>query len=177
MALTQTNFVNIFEFSNYTNKCPLCNSKNYLTIYPQFEGNQFYTKNEICLSDAGKLIYSFNIFTNKITGDMFKHYSGNYVDFLIRNSCNKYHFFYEAMLLISYDNMTVEKIDYNRYYFTRTLKDTTHFAINSYIKTNSTNIRMTKNFNTTIIDLSLMEFDFSSKKKIDKKFKNIQLLY
>lgn len=161
-------FPNLFSFFSYIEFCPLCKARTTeCVIYPTTQCT-LSSKNILLFDDVSKS-FSINLLDNSISGN----YSRKSDELIIGKRCNKYHFFYSGSATIS--NTHINNISLNKLHFIR-IHNMTHYVINNSFETNITSIRVTENFQTQEISLPLIEFDFSSKKKLDTKLNHIRLL-
>lgn len=164
-------FKNLYEFFNYIDYCPLCNSRIVATsMFPAFDCE--FNGKLLNISDGEKQHFSIDAINNNIVGSQLPTSEHLFP----RRQCAKHHFFYSGILTISNSRDYIKSIELCRYHFIR-IKPNIHFTINGYYKDNFTSIRMTTpDYKTKEFSIPLIEFDFSSKKKIDNKLKHIQLL-
>lgn len=173
-----TSFDNLYDFFNYIEFCPLC--KNRTTSFITSPGGITcgMDNKELTIyssSSTSTHQFSINLFTNEVSKPYSIYRSGT-SQIIVGKQCNKYHFFYNGVLDISGKELLVKRIRLDKYHFIR-MHGTTHFTVNGSLLSGSTNIRITTpDFQTKELSLPLIDFNFSSKKKIDSKLRNIQLL-
>jgi hypothetical protein len=171
-------FKNLYDFFNYIEFCPLC--KNRLSL----SASLFGTKS--CETNYGELVFYPIAPDKKFSIDMLNNnVSESYADcvlqaeicrLIIARSCSKYHFSYNGVAEIHKDKLNINNICLDKYHFVR-IHGPAHFTVNGSFIDNTTNIRITTpDFKTKELTLSLISFDFTSKKKIDSKLRNIRLL-
>lgn len=164
-------FKNLYEFYNYKEFCPICNKRTIAGTVAPSPSSSYQLKLD------GKYLYIFaykrisiNLLDNTIS-DLI-----NIRQLVIRQYCNKYHFFYSGIINFSEQGF-VKSIRLDRYHFIW-MSDTAHYTINNSFIDNYSNVRITtKDYKMIELQVPLIRFDSLSKKKIDVKLENIQLLY
>jgi len=170
-------FKNLYEFFNYIEFCPLCKSRTAINITYQNTSCEFSNK-ELIFHDneTDNKRFTIDLLDNTISRDYYSLIYDTKPKIIIGRQCNKYHFFYNGIADISEIKLKVKNIRLDKYHFIR-IHGLTHFTVNGSFIKSSTNIRITTpNFITRELTLPFVDFDLSSKKKIDAKLKNIQLL-
>ena len=173
MAYQQFN--NLFDFFNYIEFCPLCKKRTSPIITLHGYHSNTINNTDLIFSPAQKELkkFSINLFNNKISENYCSQES--LLRLIIGKQCNKYHFFYTGTCTLLKNELYVSNILLEKSHFIRN-QSTIHFVINNDFINLISSVHITVNYSTKIISLPLMDFDFSSKKKIDKKLKIIQLL-
>lgn len=172
-------FSNLFDFFNYIEFCPLCKSRTMTTVsFPSSTICEMDNKELTVIDDKNipSKIFRIGLFNNVVS----THYSySSYPEksqIVIGRQCNKYHFFYNGIANISKSNLIIDNIVMDKYHFIR-IHNLIHFTVNGSSIKNKTSVRITTpDFNTREVLLPFVSFNLFSKKKIDAKLRNIQLL-
>lgn len=120
--------------------------------------------------------YKVNLFSNAISSNYLNSRFPEHADLHLAKRCGKYHFMYTGVVRLHKEKLLAFDVFFKKYHFIR-IHGTTHFSVNGNLENGLTSITITRNnFRTTEISSPFINFDFSSKRKIDKKLRNIQLL-
>ena len=171
-------FKNLYSFFNHIEFCPLCKSR--LSTIITFQNSTCEVNNKhltIHSDEFPKDNFTVDLLDNTISDSYLLSLAGqNNYELLIKRICLKYHFYYGGMANFSNDYVSINNIKLISYHFIR-IHGPVHFAINSDVIKSSTSVRITtSDFRIRELNLPFVNFDLSSKKKIDNKLKNIQLL-
>jgi len=121
--------------------------------------------------------FAINLLDNHVSANYLESSYPEITKIVIGRQCSKYHFFYNGTALVTKENLLVSDIMLDKYHFIRMHGPATHFTVNGNLTTSSTSVRITTvDFKTRELVLPRINFDLSSKKKIDAKLRNIQLL-
>lgn len=167
-------FTNLNDFFNHMEFCPLCGSRMHM-IATITSGTHEFIKNQLVITTDDNIVVRINLLYNTISS------SYNLLDkknntIVVGRQCNKYHFFYSGIAKVFKKKLVIKEITLSKYHFIRMHKGI-HYTVNGSFIDNITNIRITLNdFTSKEISLKLINFDFSSKKLLDKKLKYIALL-
>ena len=183
-------FKNLIDFFSFIEFCPICKSRTTETFILPSSVAELSGKELIILAgsftdDKEPPPIEYDIFWKKFTINLFDNtISSNYslsdfpstISLIIGRQCNKYHFHYNGIANISKAKLILDSITLDKYHFIRQL-GSNHFTVNNSFSKSATSIRLTTpDFQTREITLPFIEFDLSSKKRIDHKLKSIQLL-
>lgn len=120
--------------------------------------------------------FSIDLFNNKLSKSYAEAVYPNVSQVVIGKQCCKYHFFYNGIADVYKKSLMIKNIRLDKYHFIR-IHGPTHFTVNGSTVNDFTNIKITTpDFKTKELSLPLINFDFSSKRKLDAKLRNIQLL-
>lgn len=168
------NFKNLNDFFGYLEFCPLCKNRlepiaSVPSTSADFNGRELIFED----SDAN---FAINLFNNTVSDDYLLSKHGVHTQIVLKNNCPRYHFFYNGIGTISKYSMTVKDILLDKTHMI-VINSRMHFVINNSILSESTNIRMTnKDAKVRQLELPFINFDLTSKKKINDKLRNICLL-
>lgn len=173
-------FKNLYDFFSYIEFCPLCRSRTIETSTFPLSASQGPDLNgrELIFYDFSTPWdkYTINLLDNSIGGGYRKSSYEENCKIVIGRQCTKYHFFYNGTATLSKRKSIIENIFLDKYHFIR-IHGTTHFTVNGSLEKSFTSIRITtEDFKTREIILPFIDFNLSSKKKIDAKLRNVQLL-
>lgn len=171
-------FENLYDFFNFVEFCPFCKGRTSPTVA--------FSAATVCVVDNKNITildsavnggeFNINLFNNSINSVYKSALRSAESKIVFGKQCNKYHFFYNATANISKETLKINNIILDKYHFIR-IHGKTHFTVNGSISQNLTNIRITTtDFKTKELTLPLIDFNLLSKRKIDLKLKNIQLL-
>ena len=169
-------FNNLFDFFDYIEFCPLCKKRTEPTItFAGFLSGSLDNNNLNLLPASLFNEFSINLFDNKITDSYIYNNCDDPSKLIIGRQCRKYHFFYSGTCSLLKNLLYIDNIILEKTHFIR-MQDSSHMTIsNDFINSFST-VYITANSTTKKLSLPIIDFDFSSKKAIDKKLKIIQLL-
>lgn len=188
--MESVSFKNLFDFFSYIEFCPLCKKRLTETItFPSsvaaLTGTELIIIAGSFLDNPEQSLFDNDIFWKKITINLLDNSVSRSYNLcnneenntiIIGRQCNKYHFHYNGTANLSKTKLILDAIKLDKYHFIRIHKDI-HFTINADLQQSTTSIRMTaQDFHTRELVIPFVEFDLSSKKKIDTKLKHIQLL-
>jgi hypothetical protein len=172
----RTRFQNLSEFFCLFEFCPFCRKRTVPIVSFPSAGkcnlnNKFLT---LSFKNSGAFDFTIGLLDNKL-------YSVN--DMILESSfivigmkCKKFHFFYSGTCHIIHEKLCIDAIALDKIHFIRILPYEGHFVANNYFQESTTKILITKNRSTHELTLPLVDFNFLSKKEIDKRLKTIQLL-
>jgi hypothetical protein len=170
-------FNNLFDFFNFIEFCPLCKKRTEpiitLSGMSGCELNNSYLT--VFQQDSNKKIL-IDLFNNNIIENYLQFISPDVPKLIIGRQCNKYHFYYSGTCDLLKDKLLIDNIILEKNHIVRMLADSVHFIVNNDFNNSISTIHITSNYLTKTITMPLIDFDFSSKKLIDKKLKIIQLL-
>lgn len=170
-------FNNLFDFFNYIEFCPLCKKRTEPTItFAGFLSGSLDNNNLNLLPASLFNEFSINLFNNKITENYNYNNCKNSSKLIIGRQCRKYHFFYSGTCNLLKNLLYIDSIMLEKIHFIRMMPDSVHMAVNNDFTNSLSTVHITVNYFTKLITLPVIDFDFSSKKTIDKKLKIIQLL-
>ncbi len=175
MAVKQFN--NLFDFFNYIEFCPLCKKRTEPIItLSGFRAGTIDNNNLNLLPASLFNEFSINLFDNKITESFIYNNFDNMSKLLISRQCRKYHFFYSGTCSLLKSKLLIESIILEKIHFIRVMPNSIHIVANNDFTNLLSTVHITVNYSTKTITVPLVNFDFTSKKEIDKKLKIIQLL-
>jgi hypothetical protein len=167
-------FDNLLGFFNYIDFCPLCKSRLVPTItIAGCSECVLGNKRLFCYNTFGN--FTVDIVDNGISKTYKSKSRPKITQIVVGKQCRKYHFFYNGVADLYKKELLVKNISLDKYHFIRIFGED-HFTINGSFISNSTNIRITRDFKTQEFIMPLIQFDLFSKKKIDNRLKKIQLL-
>lgn len=170
-------FKNLYDFFDYIEFCPLCRGRMSATVGLSGISSYELSNKELALQDMGSSKrFTINLIDNYISNNYLISVNPVVDEIVVGKQCSKYHFFYNGVAILSKSDLLIRNIVLDKYHFIR-IHGPTHFTVNGSLVSSTTKIRITtENFNTREIVLPFVDFDLSSKKRIDTKLRNIQLL-
>jgi hypothetical protein len=184
-------FRNLFDFFNFIEFCPLCKKrltetiifpssistlegKELVIIAGSFESN--FDQQPIFTDDPFWKKITINLLDNNISKNYSLYDYPENNSLIVGRQCNKYHFHYNGIANISKSKLILDNIVLDKYHFIR-IHGGIHFTVNGSFSKSQTIIRITTpDYHTRELTIPFIDFDLLSKKKIDNKLKNIQLL-
>lgn len=173
-------FINLFDFINYIEFCPICRKRLELSVFVSFAfQTDSWKLNNNCLNLFSQYHFnniSIDLINNSVVLNGYFDSLKTSSSFTIFKECKKYHFYYSGTCNLLKNKLIIDDIILEKYHFIRILPISKHFVVNTNFTNNTTTVILTTDYVSKEWAMPIIDFDFSSKKKIDNKLKTIQLL-